>query len=117
MQISYDYSELIQELTEDIDDKILTENDTIQILRGKNIGPVTHYGVPKIIAYKPIIDWYYDQDTMASIMAEDPTDMLRDDDVVDCGKIQSDYEKNAPLLEDITVKDCLFEMKSMSGIL
>lgn len=116
MHISYDYSELIQELTEDIDDKILTENDTIQILRGKNIGPVTHYGVPKIIAYKPIIDWYYNDDFMVSLIKETPTDML-DGNEIDLNRIQGDYEKNAPLLEKITVKDCLLEMRSMSGIL
>lgn len=116
MHISYDYSELIQELTEDIDDKILTENDTIQILRGKNIGPVTHYGVPKIIAYKPIIDWYYDHEIMMEIMSEPPMDVI-DGRVVDYAKIKKDYKKIAKLLEEIRVKDCLIEMKSMSRIL
>lgn len=112
MQISYDYSELIQELTEEIEDNVLTEEDTIQILRGENIGPVTHFGSTKIIVYKPIVDWYYNHDTMAAITTEDPTDVLDDR-----SRIQSDYEMNAPFLEQITVKDCLIEMRSLNSIM
>jgi hypothetical protein len=116
MQFSYDYSELIRELTGEIEDNMLTEDDTIQILRGECIGPVIFSGMTKIIAYKTIVDWYYDKDFMLTIMEEDPTD-IPDDDVVDRSKIQSDYEMNAPLLEEITVRDCLNEMRSMSEFL
>lgn len=117
MNISYDYSDLIRELNEEIAENTLKPEDTIQILRGENIGPVTLFGEIKIIAYKPIIDWYFDEPTMDDLLAPEPAYLQHDGIEEERLKMMDDYKKDAPSLQPITVKECLAEMESMSRIL
>lgn len=42
MKISYDYSELLQEIKEEVEDGIILVTDSIQVLRGEKL-PGTDY--------------------------------------------------------------------------
>ena len=117
MNISYDYEELIRELNEEIAENTLKPEDTIQILRGENIGPVTHFGEIKIIAYKPIIDWYFDKPAMDDLLAPEPAYLQHDGIEEERLKMMDDYKRDSTSLQPITVKECLAEMESMSRIL
>ncbi len=52
MKTSYDYSDLLAELREEVQDRILTLNDNIKIVREDR----------NDTKYRPIIDWYYEDD-------------------------------------------------------
>ena len=117
MNISYDYSDLIKELNEEIAENTLKLDDTIQILRGEIIGPVVHFGKTKIIAYKPIIDWYFDKPTMDDLLAPEPAYLQHDGIEEERLKMMDDYKRDSTSLQPITVKECLAEMASMSRIL
>ncbi|NLG16675.1 MAG: hypothetical protein GX556_05020 [Fibrobacter sp.] len=52
MKISYDYSILIREIQEELEEGVLSESDFVQILRA----PEPLRG----LEYRPIVDWYYD---------------------------------------------------------
>ena len=116
MNISYDYSDLIKELNEEIAENTLKLDDTIQILRGEIIGPVVHFGKTKIIAYKPIIDWYFDKPTMEDLLAPEPAYLNHEGIEEERLRMLQDYKKDAPLLQPITVRECLAEMTSLSKI-
>ena len=51
-KLSYDYTDMIQEIKEELEDKILRPDSVIQILRDTTTHSVYH----------PIIDWYYPED-------------------------------------------------------
>lgn len=88
MRISYDYQEMIQELKEEINDGILSPTDDIQILRSsKTIGD----------NYKPIIDWYYDDNTMVEISETDLFDS--EQDIKQMRQMYQEYIKNKPFLK------------------
>ena len=87
---SYDYSDLISELSEELSDGILSLDDTIQILRADE--EITRY-------YRPIIDWYYSDERMVSHP----------------DKVQ--YEHDKPKLISITVVDCLNEMERWNALI
>ncbi len=58
MPINYDYTDLLNELKEDIEDNILELDEEIQILRqDKSIGE----------NYYPIVDYYYSHERMLAI--------------------------------------------------
>ncbi len=50
MNLSYDYSELLTELKGDLAEGLVKENDKIKVVRGRKISD----------DYRPIIDYYYD---------------------------------------------------------
>lgn len=105
MSISYDYEEMIQELQEELSDGILSLTDNIQILRDdKDIG----YG------YRPIIDWYYDDNTMTDDLNADIFD--DEQDIEEKRHIKELYEK-VKFLEVISVANCLFEMEELDKII
>ena len=51
-KLSYVYTDMIQDIFEELEDKILRSDSVIQILRDK----IKHS------VYHPIIDWYYPED-------------------------------------------------------
>lgn len=55
MKISYDYSEFLKEMQEELEDGSLTLDDEIFIVR--KMRTVEHFG--KVYTYNSIIDWYY----------------------------------------------------------
>lgn len=55
MKISYDYSEFLKEMQEELEAGTLTLDDEIFIVR--KMRTVEHFG--KVFNYNSIIDWYY----------------------------------------------------------
>lgn len=53
IKYSWDYEDLIEEFKEELDDKTLTYDDEVYIVRGEEIEEWN---------YRPIIDWYYIDD-------------------------------------------------------
>lgn len=53
IKYSWDYEDLIEEFKEELDDKTLTYDDEVYIVRGEKIEEWN---------YRPIIDWYYIDD-------------------------------------------------------
>lgn len=52
IKYSYDYENLIQEMNEELEDGILTQDSIVYVERGEPVGD----------GYKPIIDWWYEED-------------------------------------------------------
>ncbi len=104
MRISYDYDEFIQEIHEELADGVLALDDEIQILRGPSIG-----------GYSPIVDWYYDHETMTSDYIDEHIDPSGDLLKVDAAWRQ--YNDDRPHLETMKVSDVLAEMMDRNRIL
>lgn len=51
IKYSYDYENLIQEMNEELEDGILTQDSIVYVERGEPVGD----------GYKPIIDWWYEE--------------------------------------------------------
>lgn len=103
-KLSYDYSEMMEGIKEDIAEGILKLEDTIQILRGD-----IREG------YAPIIDWYYEHEkTLADIT---PNEWDDEKDIIMKRKIARRYEEELPKLTTSTVLDVLTEMEKMNKIL
>lgn len=113
MHISYDYSDLILELKEELTAHALSPNSIIHILRETKtvVASIPTQG-KRIISYNPIIDWYYgdedrDDKYFPHLAEEEKKTFL------ECKK---DYLAVRDKLEPITVEKCLEEMKAMSEI-
>jgi len=107
MKISYDYSILIREIQEELEEGVLSESDSVQILRAPD--PLPGLG------YHPIIDWYYDRDTMRELAAPEFGDDEGDD--TDRKETVRDYFQDFEHLETIGVADLLLEMEEANRIL
>ena len=106
MKISYDYEEMIQELKEDVSDGVLSLTDTIQILRSdKDI-----YN-----GYRPIIDWYYNDERIADDLKLDVFD--DEQEIEEKRQIKEQYEKDKPNLLNILVGNCILEMEERNKII
>ena len=106
MKISYNYEEMLSELKEDVIDGVLLPTDTIQVLRSdKEIGN----------EYKPIIDWYYDNERMAENFKSDVFD--DEQEIAQKQQIKKQYEKDKPNLLSISVEDCILEMEEWNKII
>ena len=97
MNISYDYTELIEELKEEVRDGILSLTDTIQVLRKLE---------KDINGYSPIIDWYYDDREM-----QEHFKLFSVEDIE-----ISQYRKDKSYLENMLVGNALIEMKEKSQL-
>lgn len=96
MRVSYDYDDLLAELQEELEDGVLVLHDIIQILRAEK---------PIRGLYRPIVDWYYDEEEMTEQKSDLPAEEL------------DKYLRDKPHLEAVTVKECLQEMRKWSTIL
>lgn len=94
LSLSYDYTEFLKELYEEIEDGILTKEDTIQILRNEK----------SLAGYHPIIDWYYNHEMMLKVLPQLPE------------ATKEDYEKNRSALTEITVENCVREMYAVNKL-
>lgn len=105
MNISYDYEELIEELSLQVAEGSLKPDDTVQVLR-HDVSP----DLPGIVD-----DYYYSHDKMVEIMWIEPDD---EEEVVTVKETQWEaYEGIRHLLEPIKVKDLLEELKEIDKIL
>lgn len=98
--IKYNYTDLISEITEDIENGTLSLKDKIQILRGNRLSKGRE-------RYSPIICWYYNENTMDKIF-EIEIDNETSNDLKEMNK--SVYLEDKPLLKTVTVKKALEEM-------
>ena len=98
--IKYNYTDLISEITEDIENGTLSLKDKIQILRGNRLSKGRE-------RYSPIICWYYDENTMNKIFEieinNETSNYFKEIN-------KSVYLEDKPLLKTVTVKKALEEM-------
>lgn len=100
-KFSYDYSDLIKEIKEELEDGILKPDGIVQILRDETQS-----------VYQPIIDWYYSEDRIV----EDTTIEFDDSEADKELKREyiSRYLDDKPKLQCITVTAMLTEMEDMN---
>lgn len=99
MKTDYDYQELIDELKDEVGVGILKKSDVIQVLRADK---AEKYG------YFPIIDWYYNKETMIIELSEDSSDTK--EEIKEKAMIKKQYIEDQPILKEMTVEACLSEM-------
>ncbi len=117
MNINYDYTDLLDELKEDIEDGILQLDEEIQILRqDKAIGD----------NYFPILDYYYSHERMLSIF--DPENFYEDtdaqgditnfdDEFANLEEERELYEQDREFLVLAKVSEVMEEMQKFSFVL
>ena len=102
-KFSYDYSDMIQEIKEDLEDGILKPDSIVQILRDETRS-----------VYHPIIDWYYDDKKVV----EDTT--IEFDDTEEDKQFKREYISryidDKPRLQLMTVSAMLVEMEDVNKI-
>lgn len=86
MKIYYDYTDLIDDLADDLQDEILFQNSIIKIVRGDRIKAHNQFN-DMTAYYKPIIDYYYaddelDEDYKEMTVAEVLKEMLEMNGVI-----------------------------------
>jgi len=106
MKISYDYSILIREIQEELEEGVLSESDFVQILRAPE--PLQGLG------YRPIVDWFYDVDTMRKMAS--PEFMEDEEDDEDRKEMVRDYFRDFKHLKTICVSDLLAEMEEWNRV-
>lgn len=107
MKISYDYSILIREIQEELEEGVLSESDSVQILRAPD--PLQGLG------YRPIVDWYYDVNTMREMAS--PEFMDDEEDDKERKGMVLNYFRDFEHLETIGVSDLLAEMEEWNQII
>lgn len=108
--ISYDYSEFLKELEEELMDGSLSNFDEIQILRSNEV--VCGRGGS---LYRPILDWFYSDETMQNILMPDPFDA--EDELTEKEILRDDYNKVKSKLWKVKVIDVITEMQQFNRIL
>lgn len=114
MKISY--NGLIKEINSEVEEGVLSPNDTIQILRDET---------PAFENYFKVIDWYYDDFIMQEELDTPLEEMylpeeFSDEEWKDMKKEQEElkvqYFEDKPKLTSVKVKDILTEMKQMQKL-
>jgi hypothetical protein len=113
--VSYDYSELIEELQSDLEEELLNDYSIISIVRDKDT-------IAPDINYHPIIDYYYpvdfkDNDWESLYNRDEFTDEEWEDLKERHEKIYQQYKEDEPYLEKSSVLAVLTEMKQWNKIL
>lgn len=108
-----DYKAMIEDITAEVTEGMISEKNMIQVLReAKAI----------VQDYRPIIDWYYDADTMQDEVGIPFEEMYMEDEypkeeMAEMKKqflaYKAQYEAEKDKLEEISVKAALTEMKQM----
>ena len=102
-KFSYDYSDLIKEIKEELEDGILKPDSIVQILRDETQS-----------VYHPIIDWYYDDKKIV----EDTT--IQFDDSESDKELKREYISryldDKPRLQLMAVSAMLVEMEDVNKI-
>ncbi len=107
------YKALMIEIAADVAEGVITEKDTIQVLRAQE---------PVVQDYCPIKEWYYDAYAMKQelelsleemYLKEEFSDAEWEDMKVQQEEYRKQYEADQPNLTEISVKDVLTEMKQM----
>lgn len=116
-KIVENYNALIEEISDEVKEGFLTEEDTIQILRDEK---------PIMQEYCPIIDWYYDAYAMKEELETPLEEMYMEEEFsktewkemkVDFEQYKKQYLAEKDKLTEIKVKAVLTEMKQMIKLL
>lgn len=111
-----DYKDIISEINSEVEEGILSLNDSIQILRGSE---------PVFENYCPIVDWYYDSYVMNEEINTPIEEMYLPEEFTkdeweqmknDHAQLKNQYEIDKANLIEIKVKDALTEMKQMQKL-
>lgn len=103
-KLSCDYTDLIQEIKEELEDGILKPDSIIQVLRDTKSNSVYH----------PIIDWYYSEDKIVEDTKMEFDDTEKEKEFK--REYISRYINDKPKLQLITVSAMLVEMEDMNKI-
>lgn len=115
-KVKIDYKSLIDEISEEVKEGVLSEKDTVQVLRAKE---------PVFEGYRPVEDWYYDDYTMNMELDTPVEEMYMEDEFSkeeleemkqEQKELKAQYEADKPSLEQIEVKALLTEMKQMEKL-
>ncbi len=98
MSIEFDYTEMIEELLEDLNEGILQSDETVQVLRYEEALPD---------GYLPILDIYYDDEIMTELFNVEEGD----EDYETILEEKELYLQDKPHLETCQVSDILEEMQ------
>lgn len=122
MKLSYDYSELIRELGEEMSSGELSPGDDILILRSDD--PVSSSmdsrdlliarGLGLNVDYHPIVDWYYDDLATERDLKPSPDD--RPSDAAKIRIYRSQFDLDRPKMKIAKVRDVLSEMESWNRV-
>lgn len=106
MTLSYDYSELLKEIHEELEDGMVSLNTYIQVLRSKK---------PVYQDYRPVIDWYYDDMVQMQDFETDIFDSEKTKKKLI--KEREEYLATKSQLESIKVGELIFEMEYHNQII
>lgn len=111
---SYDYTGLIKEIKNEIEEGLLNNSDIIYIIRGEK---------RKLCNYKPIIDYYTKMDIES--MYDEPEEYLCKEDysneewtslLKERADVIEQYEKDKNNLETVTVLAIIMEMEQWNSV-
>lgn len=106
MKISYDYSDFLSELKEELELGVLTPDSEVQILRSENT---------LFDDYRVVVDWYYNDDTMEELLNEDDFEDIND--IKEVYQLKKRYTADKPNLTTVKLKDLLEELEDVDSIL
>lgn len=98
MEMLNQYKEFLEELREELKDGTLSNLDQIKVLRSSEA----------VDGYKAIVDWYYDDATMNSLLEADELDS--EEDKKELIEVKEQYLNDLPNLISITIDACIDEM-------
>lgn len=110
------YKAMVEEISMEVEEGILTEKDQIQILRAEQ---------PIYENYCNILDWYYDEYTMEedlntpleeTYLPEEFSEEEWKQMEKDMADMKAQYEADKAKLVSLTVKEVLTEMKQMQKL-
>jgi len=122
MKLSYDYSELLKELRDELADGTLTLQSDILVLRGSPISSRLISEFKEIadargenVEYRPIVDWYYDDLQIEKVFAKDPFDSNKE--IKEKILMREQFSKDRPNMKIAKVRDVIAEMEEWGRIL
>lgn len=98
MEMLEQYKEFLEELRVELNDGTLSKLDDIKVLRAEEA----------VNGYKAIIDWYYDDITMESLLM--PNEEDSEEDKKELLEVKEQYLNDKPKLETMKIDDCVDEM-------
>ena len=99
MEMLDQYKEFLAELRVELKDGTLSKLDDIKVLRSTEA----------VNGYKAIVDWYYDDVTMKSLL--EPDELDSDEDKKELLEVKEQYLSDKPNLKSITIDHCMDEME------
>lgn len=112
-EIITNYKAIMAEISEAMEDGVITEKDQIQLLRADKAA---------FQDYRPVVDWYYDAFTMKEELELPLEEMYMKEEFSakewaemkkDQAEYKKQYEEDLPKLQTMGVKEALTEMKQM----